>query len=208
MRDPRLSKPTPRIQSLSDLIFGLALSIGALTLIGQQPATTDQLLASLLLYGFSFLILVNIWQIYSSITSVLPVETAVLTDLNILLLFIVSIEPYLFSELFASNGSMFPFVSNLYAIDLAAMFLILAFFNHSLASQEKKLIPDNLLRMFKLRRNICFLGAAVFLVSIVPFFGFTTLSVGAASLPIRVILWVVALPLGSARRFLERTRKY
>jgi hypothetical protein len=27
-----------RIQSLSDLIFGLALSIGALTLIGQEPS--------------------------------------------------------------------------------------------------------------------------------------------------------------------------
>lgn len=69
------SAPKSRIQTLSDLIFGLALSISALTLIGRQPATTQQLLTSLGLYGFSFLILISVWRLYSSITSILPLET-------------------------------------------------------------------------------------------------------------------------------------
>jgi hypothetical protein len=39
--------PRPRIQSLSDLIFGLALSIGALNLITSKPADTQELFGSI-----------------------------------------------------------------------------------------------------------------------------------------------------------------
>jgi uncharacterized membrane protein len=158
-------KLRPRIQSLSDLIFGLALSISALTLISQQPATTQQLMASIGLYGFSFLILISVWRLYSSITSILPTETLGLTDLNIVLLFTVSIEPYLFNELFALKGAMFYNVSNIYALDLAAMFLILAFFHHSLANEEKKLVPKSLLGRYRLGRNMSLSITAVFIVS-------------------------------------------
>ena len=38
------STPKSRIETLSDLIFGLALSIGAFTLIGQAPSTFQNLL--------------------------------------------------------------------------------------------------------------------------------------------------------------------
>ncbi len=37
----------PRIETLSDLILGLALSIGALTLIGQPPTDFGQLVQSI-----------------------------------------------------------------------------------------------------------------------------------------------------------------
>jgi len=36
-------RPRPRIESLTDLVFGLALSIGAITLISKQPAKPDDL---------------------------------------------------------------------------------------------------------------------------------------------------------------------
>jgi len=205
-------KPRPRIQSLSDLIFGLALSIGALTLIGQQPATFQQLMVSLGLYAFSFMILINVWRTYSTIMSVLPVETSGLTDLNILLLFLVSIEPYLFNELFAVYGEMWYNVSILYSLDLAAMFLVLAFFNHSLADEEKKLVPESFLRKYKLGRNLCLLMIAVCIVSTAPFFGSITvlhLMIGKLpyDIPLRVFPWIAALLLGWSRHFLEQTAK-
>jgi uncharacterized membrane protein len=50
-----------RIESLSDLIFGLALSIGALTLIGQSMTDFQQVFLSIAFYAFSFLILVSVW---------------------------------------------------------------------------------------------------------------------------------------------------
>jgi hypothetical protein len=49
-----------RIESLSDLVFGLALSIGSLTLIGKLPQTAQDLVTDVVLFGFSFLIVVLI----------------------------------------------------------------------------------------------------------------------------------------------------
>ncbi len=194
MSGERAFKPRPRIEALSDLIFGLALSIGALTFIGQPPASFDALLAALGLYGFSFLILVSVWLNYSTITSVLPAETETMIGLNIALLFLVSVEPFLFSQLFAQNGSLFNGVSIIYAVDLAAMFIILASFNHALADEEKNRVPKDQLRRYRSARNYALLIAAVFLISTLPFFA------SAYVMPLRVYVWILALILGWVRR--------
>jgi uncharacterized membrane protein len=201
-------KPRLRIEAFSDLIFGLALSIGALTLIGQQPTSFEALMAALGLYAFSFLILVSVWRSYSNITSVLPAETEILASLNIVLLFLVSVEPFLFNQLNAEGGSMFYGVSIVYAIDLAAMFLILAFFNHSLVSEEKSRVPKDHLKRYRFARNYDLLIAAVFLISILPFFASVNvlqLTVGVASfeIPLRAFVWILALILGWGKRIWE-----
>ena len=192
--------PRPRIQNLSDLIFGLALSISALTLIGQQATTIHQIYVSLALFVFSFLILMSVWRLYSSITSVLPSETSFLTTLNIILLLLVSVEPYLFNELFAQGSSLFTPVSNIYAFDLAAMFVIIAFFQHSLASEKKKLVSTNLLERYKFERNMSLTVAAIFIVSMAPFFA-------GINILLRVALWLTALFLGWSRILLRRRIK-
>ncbi len=209
MNAERIFKPRPRIEAFSDLIFGLALSIGSLTLISQQFTTFEALMASLGLYGFSFLILVSVWRSYSTVTSILPAETETLTNLNIALLFLVSIEPFLFNQLFAENGSMFYGVSIVYTIDLAAMFLILAFFNNSLADEEKNRVPKEHLKIYKYARNFDLLIAAVFLISILPFFASVyvlQVTVGGArfAIPLRVFMWILALILGWIRRIWEQ----
>jgi len=202
------STPRPRIQGLSDLVFGLALSISALTLIGQQPTTTEQFGFSLALYGFSFIILIGVWQLYSTVTSILPAETSVLVDLNVVLLFLVSIEPYLFNELFVAKGGLTVPVSGAYSVDLAAMFFILAFFLNSLASEDKHLVPKVLIGRFKLRRNMVLLAALTFAVSIYPYFGDTTVAtVMSGGVPyyftLRSVLWLAALFLSWGRRLIE-----
>jgi len=94
-----LRRPRPRIQSLSDLIFGLALSIGALNLISNKPADTQALFGNIATFGFSFLILIFVWFRYTEIMSVLPVETTRTRALNTVMLFLVAIEPYLFNQI-------------------------------------------------------------------------------------------------------------
>ena len=192
-------KPRPRIQTISDLIFGLALSIGALALISQQPSNFGVLVSSLFFYSFSFLVLVSVWRSYSTILSVLPVETEWLTNLNILLLFIVSIEPYLFNQLFIATGTLWNGISMLYAVDLAVMFVVLGFFNHSLANEEKNLVPKNYLRKYRLERNYDVVVAAVFAMSVLPIFEFT-LEVTGRLFPLRALVWIMALVLGLIRR--------
>jgi uncharacterized membrane protein len=192
-------KPRPRIEAFSDLIFGLALSIGALALIGQQLTSFEALMIALGLYGFSFLILVGVWLSYSNLTSILPAETGNLIRINIVLLFLVSIEPFLFNQLFAEG--MFYNVSIIYAVDLSSMFIILAFFNHALADEEKSHIPKNQLKTYKFARNYSLLIAGVFLISTLPFFATTYI------IPLRVYVWILALALGSARRIWGQAAK-
>jgi uncharacterized membrane protein len=201
-------RPRPRIQSLSDLIFGLALSIGALTLIGQQAADFPHLLVSLGYYGFSFLILANVWRLYSNTMDLLPVETTGLVNLNIVLLFLVSIEPFLFNQILESSSSAFSEnVSILYAIDLAGLFLIMAFFTHSLADEDKKLVPQSLLLKYRRSRNFELLASAIFLVSIIPVFWSLEISVGNYFIRIRYILWILTLFLSGVRHLYEARAK-
>ncbi len=195
MVEPTPQVPRPRIQGLSDLIFGLALSIGAIQLITTQslPQNPTQLVAVLTAFGFSFLILINVWNRYTITMSVMPAETPGLVRLNMALLFLVVIEPYLFNLLFI-QGLGSPIgqqVSSYYAIDLAGMNLILAYFTHVLTSEEKNLIPKELIWRFKLTRDVLIAASLVFLYSGLPgwwtayFLGF----------PDRIIIWFLALPI-------------
>ncbi len=195
--------PKSRIESLSDLIFGLALSIGALTLVGQQPSTFEEISAALGLYAFSFFILVGVWRSYSAVTSVLPIETETLTSFNILLLFVASVEPYLFNLLFTENGDVFNSISVIYAVDLAAMFLILAFFNHTLADEDKNRAPKEKLQLYRFERNYDIFIAGLFLVSALPIFESVTIGNAQYGLPLRIIIWIATLFLRFARRLIK-----
>jgi len=184
--------PRPRIQGLSDLIFGLALSIGAIQFIGNLPSDSTTLGYDLLEFGFSFLILINVWNRYTSTTSVMPVETAVLVRLNMLLLFLVAIEPFLFDVLFAKGlgTDVGTAASVYYGLDIGGMNLVLAYFTHILASEEKNLIPRELMGRYRTTRNLLVVGAALFLLSDIPVFW----GIFVGGLPLRVVIWVLTIP--------------
>ena len=121
------------------------------------------------------------------------------------LLFFVSIEPYLFNELFSLQGGMYTSVSGLYSIDLAGMFFIIAYFDHALTKEEKHLVPTELLGKYKSDRNFTLLVAGVFAVSILPWFGETVLFTSVTgtktySFTLRSMMWVLGLFLGWGRR--------
>jgi uncharacterized membrane protein len=182
----------------------LALSIGAITLIGQQPTTATQVFVALAQYGFSFLILVNVWRAYSTVMSVLPVETGRAINLNVVLLFLVSIEPYLYYQVITLAGEGWNEVSIAFAIDMALMQLILAYSLHILAGEERKLVPDKLLRKFRINRDLQLLVAGVFILSIAPVF-YTTSAFNFSAegltrgMPVRGVMWILTLALSLVR---------
>ncbi len=186
--------PRPRIQGLSDLIFGLALSIGAIQFVGNLPLAGDTagLTNDLFTFGFSFLILINVWNRYTATTSVMPVETPAMIRLNMVLLFLVAIEPFLFSVL-VGRGLGTPVgteASLYYGLDIGFMNLVLAYFTHVLASEEKNLIPRELIHRYRVTRNLVILAAAIFLLSDLPVF----MDVVVYGEPLRVVLWFATLP--------------
>ncbi len=72
------TRPRPRIESLSDMIFGLALSVGAITLVGNPPTTGGALYNDILAFDFGFLILISVWMRYTKImsSSLLKIDVA------------------------------------------------------------------------------------------------------------------------------------
>ena len=164
-------RPRPRIESLTDLVFGLALSIGAISLISNKPTDPDHLYQAIAAFGFSFLILIQIWFRFTEIVSVLPVETTRTRILNTILLFLVALEPYLFNIIpfFAASqtGPLYDAASTIYALDIASIYAILALFTSILAIEGKLVAPD-LLRKYRLGRDLEIIVAIIFLVSAIP----------------------------------------
>ncbi len=200
------AKPRPRIESLSDMIFGLALSVGAITLVSSPPTTVPSILGDIGTFGFSFLVLINIWLRYTKVMSALPLESQRVIDLNILLLFLVSVEPFLFNLVnkppqVANPGAFENATSSLYGLDLGVMFLILGVFTFILADEERKLIPDDLTAQFRKEAYGYLLAASCFFVSILPFFYTFELD---GSGPVRYYIWLVPLAFILARRWASR----
>lgn len=185
LREPQ--RPKPRLESLTDLIFGLALSIGALALLKNNPDSTASLWISVGIFGFSFLILISIWLRYTETMSVLPIETSVTRTLNILLLFLVALEPYLFNLI---GSSLSEDASVAYAIDIGSIYAILASFNNILTSQGRVLVQPDLVRKYRVIRNLQIGVAIIFWISIIPPYTIA-FSIGPTEeIPLRFILWM------------------
>jgi uncharacterized membrane protein len=206
MSEKERSNPKPRIESLSDLIFGLALSIGALTLIGQEPANTLQLVLSVMYFAFSFIILIGVWYNYTQSMALLRIESGRLLALNVFMLFLVTIEPFLFNQLFVSEAALVESVSVMYALSLGGLYLILAFFAHAIYSNKSN--PPDALRTFKLKRNAFLISCVFFFGSIFPIFWNISIPItGDVGVPLRLVFWLFPIALPSIRRAWDRFRK-
>ena len=107
-------------------------------LIGRVPQTGQDLAVNVLLFGFSFLILVMTWVGYSRTMTVLPVDVSFVLLLN-LLLFCVALEPYLFFILESVDSlDLLNSESIAYALDVGVMFLLLAALALLVVKEEQK----------------------------------------------------------------------
>jgi hypothetical protein len=193
------SAPSPRIrikiESLSDLVFGLALSIGSLILVGRVPQSGQDLGVNILLFGFGFLIVVLAWLGYSRTMAVLPVEVRFALLTNIVLLFLVALQPYLFYVLqTVQTAGLVNAASVAYGLDVGGMFFMQAALAYLVVTEEKAgvhgqaaLHPAVLARFRRAARANALVGL-VFAISALPFFWVST-PVGF----LRFYLWSSAL---------------
>ena len=210
MEEPSKGRPRPRIESLSDLIFGLALSIGAFALVS-SPATNDYgFYKDIGTFGFTFLVLITVWIRYTRIMSTLPVETSVTMLLNTVLLFTISLEPYIFNVLRLTNVTLpitpetvklFETASSAYGVDLGAMMLIMGIFTLALADEEKQLVPAGMLSHLRAESTLWFVSCGIFLLSALPLFGRVDLGgVLVKGLSARMVMWLAAILVTWAKR--------
>jgi len=195
-------RPRPRIESLSDLIFGLALSVGSLALVSSLPTNEGALIQDIGTFAFTFLILISVWFDYTRIMSVMPINEQRTVTLNTVLLFTVSLEPFLFILLKSPSNSspFFLFVSQVYAVDLGTMMAVLASFAGTLAVDLKIRLDPKVRASFRRESLLRFVSAGVFLLSVAPVFGTTVVTIGAFQEPLRIIMWFVPLAFAVSTR--------
>src|SRR2546428_8506037 len=97
-REAAEKRPRARIETLADLIFGLSLSVGSVTAIASSPTSPAEIGSHILAFMFTFLLLITAWLIYTRFMSVLPVETRTIVFLNVALLLLVTLIPYLLNS--------------------------------------------------------------------------------------------------------------
>jgi len=161
------------LETLSDLIYGLSLSIGAISLVitVSQSSTVDEINRNILQFLFVFLILITSWIIYTSDMSVLPIETRLITFLNIVLLVLVALTPYLFDQVVSTFNSLSvqEYASILFTVDLAASLLILATLAHIIAQEEEHFVDGYvMIRMRRVRNRLSILTGIVLIALVAP----------------------------------------
>jgi uncharacterized membrane protein len=195
-----------RIETLSDLVFGLALSIGSINLIEHIPQDATGLITDVGLFAFSFLIIVGIWLGYTRIIAVLPVETASTLSLNLGLLFCVALEPFFFYVYQTAPAAFLDFSSAAYALDTGSMMALLAGMMFLVIRQDSRREVRRLrqvsIRNFRVSMVSQAIGSGLFIISasdvfwvVVPDFGY-----------LRFLIWYIALGTFFASRALSGSR--
>src|SRR5467141_1947474 len=134
-RAPR--RPRPRLESLSDLIYGLSLSIGAISLVitNNQSSSASDINKNIAQFLFVFLMLV-------------------------------AIIPYLFDQVVSAlNASTVQdYASILFTADYAGTLVIMAVFSHIIAQEEEHLVDGEIMiRMRRVRNRLSLLTVIVVL---------------------------------------------
>lgn len=94
--------------------------------------------------------------------------------LNVIMLFLASIEPYLFylNVVYglSNYGILLESASTMYALDMAGLMVILALFTNELTVEERKLLPQEILGRYRRIRNDIFFSAGVFALTTLSIF--------------------------------------
>jgi uncharacterized membrane protein len=190
-----------RIEGLSDLVFGLALSIGSLAMISQPVNNLADITDGLVQFIFGFLIIVSVWVSYTHIMSEHKVETVWDFRLNLALLMLVAMEPYLLYLLGHNDPNVLAWSSSAYAVDIGLIMLILAGFY---ARKDGEGLSQENIEQNRFERDRFIVISLIFLVSALPFFWVQS---AVHTINLRFIIWMCAILPGLAIRVMYRRKR-
>jgi uncharacterized membrane protein len=173
-----------RIEDLSNLVFGLALTLGAFSLTRPETDDLGLLFNTVIQFGLSFGVIIWIWWLYNNLINERDLVRKGMVQLNIVLLFLVVIEPFLLSVSQPySSGKI------AYSFDLGLTLLIFAVFYNVAISDD--LLTETQRKLLRFNRNFTVGCAMIFFVSLVPQF-----FLGADGSNIQSTMWLSALFIG------------
>ena len=185
-----------RIEDLSNLVFGLALTLGAITLTKPDSDDLAALLNTIIQFGLSFAVIIWIWWLYNNLVHAQNLARRGMVPLNLLLLFLVVIEPFLLSvsQPYASGKVA-------YSIDLGITLLIFAMFTHSIMTDGSMAATEAQKKRLRSNRDLTLGCAAIFFASLIPQLLWSDSGAGIQSL-----MWLSALFIGVIGRSLRSMR--
>jgi uncharacterized membrane protein len=183
------------IENLSNLVFGLVLSIASLILIANPPKNPRELAEDLAWFTFSFLLVISVWRSYVAIMCQIEEWNSRDVRLNILLLLFVGMEPYLFNAITFQDSLLPPgeqdIMNNIgtmaFALDIAMILIIIAIYYNILAREHARSAREE--KRFRVARNSRLLSGAIFALSAIPF----TWDIKLMGMELRYYIWFIPL---------------
>lgn len=198
-------RPRARIETLADLIFGLSLGIDSIALIPSSGLTPFDMNLRILGFAFAFLFVITAWIIYTTYASVLPMEARGVTFLNVGLLLLVALIPYLLNSVIIALDTIGSYSSSLFALDLTGILVILASFAEILGREDYHLIPHDAMPLFRSGRNRMAVLAVIMVASIAP----PLWDIRFLGVPLRLYVWTLPLiTYWAGRAVSPRSRTY
>ena len=182
-------RPRPRIETLADLIFGLSLGIDSIALLPSASVTPFEMNLRILGFAFAFIFVITAWLIYTTYASVLPMDARFVTFLNVVLLLLVALIPYLLNSVIVGVDSIGDYASSLFALNLTGILIILTIFAQILGNEDNHFVPHDSMPLFRSGRNRMAMLAAVMAASLAP----PLWSLRFEDVPLRLYVWTLPL---------------
>lgn len=147
------------------------------------------------------MIIIYIWFRYTKALELMNIGTRTEVNLNILILFLVVIQPYLFYLLHTSSFQLLNITSILYAFDLAGLlFVLYAFYRIGIKSHKdlSKEIKD----YYKPTMDALLISGIIIGISAPPIFWAISLF---GVIKLRFVIWFISILLGPAMRRTSRS---
>ncbi len=155
-----------------------------------QSSSTSDIDKNILQFLFVFLILITSWIIYTSDMSVLPIETRFVTLLNVVLLMLVAVIPYLFDQAVSAlnPSNVQDYASILFTGDYAGTLVIMTVFAHIIAQEEEHLVDGEIMIRFRRVRNRLGVLTVIVLLSLAAPWDWLLLGVH-----VRLLIWLIPI---------------
>ncbi|MFQ6074745.1 MAG: hypothetical protein ACE5Z5_01235 [Candidatus Bathyarchaeia archaeon] len=152
-----------RYRTITNAVFGLALLLGAFSLVDYPIHGLEDIIMALVLFANAFLITLGIWH---DVHRMLKYPFGMFfAALNYLLIFLVVIMPFTFRLIF-TFGEVGEIATILYPIDVMASQIVLAAMYQSFIDHNEAILPREMILWGKESRNTVSIVAAIYAASI------------------------------------------
>ena len=153
-----------KFKTITTEVFALTLGLGAFSLSIIPRENLLDVVWAISAFSMSFFYIVIIWMVHSRFFENYPLHDEVFLGLNFVILFLVVISPFLSQAIFFSP-ELKNEMSILLAADMMGIYLILGILHQRYIWKNKETLNQSQTREVKIERNIQYLIAVWFLVS-------------------------------------------